>query len=80
MKLTTRIKSLILTPPGDPIFSERAIEVSIDDEAAGEFVKIHQEIDGKKGVIGVDHEEWPALKDAVERIFGEIEKRKGGGK
>lgn len=40
-----RIKSLIVAPVGEPIFSEKATEISIDDEAGGEFIVIRQTFD-----------------------------------
>lgn len=38
----TRIKSLVVAPVGQPMFSEKATEISVDDEASGEFVKVKQ--------------------------------------
>mgnify|MGYP000650360830 CR=1 FL=1 len=37
MTMETRITSLIVLPEGEPIFSERATIVRIEDEAGGEI-------------------------------------------
>lgn len=51
----TRIKALVVAPVGEPIFSEKATEISVDDEASGEFVKISQSYDqAKNGEIILD--------------------------
>ena len=39
----TRVTRLSVTKPGEPIFSELCTHVSIDDEAAGEYVTIKQQ-------------------------------------
>jgi len=56
-------------PAGEPIFSEQATEVYIEDESAGPFVVVKQcRVDGD-GKVLIDIEEWPAIKDAVEIAF-----------
>jgi len=71
MKYETKIHSLIIKPEGEPIFSERATIIGIDDEAAGIFFTIEQEggrvSDGSKKV-SFESEEWPHIVDAVERL------------
>lgn len=42
MKYETRIKTIVVAPVGEPMFSEHATEISIDDEGAGEYVTITQ--------------------------------------
>ena len=36
----TRVTQLTVAPEGEAIFSEAATTITIDDEAAGEFVKV----------------------------------------
>jgi hypothetical protein len=52
-------------PAGEPIFSEQATEVYIEDEAAGPFVVVAQ----GEGKVSMDFEQWPAIRDAIETAF-----------
>jgi len=66
---TTRIH---LLPEGEAIFSEYGYSVSIDDEAAGEFVIIHTNDGGaQNGQIKINPEEWPALREAIDKMVSE---------
>jgi hypothetical protein len=67
MSVETRTLALVLLPDGEPIFHERATRIEIDDEGAGEFVVLHQH-DGK---AKIDPSEWPALRDAIDRMVAE---------
>lgn len=60
------VNSLIVKPKGEPIFSELATYISIEDEAAGPFVIIKQHNDlAEKGEIRIDVDEWPCISKAV---------------
>lgn len=77
-KYTTRVTRLTVLPEGEPIFSERATSIEIDDEAAGEFVRVSQQgghTDAEKWVL-FDRAEWPAIKGAVDQMMGYIELHK----
>lgn len=73
MTYETRITRLTLAPKGEPIFSELATHIEIDDEAAGEFLKISQ-VGGaaESKALLVNPEEWPQLKAAIEQMLKEI--------
>ena len=43
MTMETRITSLIVLPEGEPIYSERATIVRIEDEAGGEYIVVSQD-------------------------------------
>ena len=75
---TTRI---VVLPPGEPLFSELATEIEIQDEAGGEFVVIRQCRDtaDKAGEIKVDPEEWPELRAAVDRMVAQCQPEEEGG-
>jgi hypothetical protein len=62
-----RIKCVAVVPDGEPMFSEMATMVSIEDEAAGEFVEVSQ-IGRDLGKIAINPEEWPALRAAINRM------------
>ena len=71
-KFDLRIVKLVIAPKGEPLFSEAATSVEIDDEAAGEFVKVTQQ-DGSMNVsksITIDPDEWPLIRDAVNAMVG----------
>ena len=71
--LVERVLSIVVLPESDPIFSEMATRVDIVDEAGGEFVKVSQNLgrtDGD-GAIFVSPDEWPALRQAIDRMVGE---------
>lgn len=72
MTQTTRVTRLHVLPEGQPIFDERAYSVEIDDEAGGEFVKVlcHDE-NCSNGQISIDPREWPALREAIDRMVKE---------
>lgn len=70
-KFITRTTRLTVLPQGEPIFSEMATHIEIEDEAAGEFITISQCRDDtdKEQKICIDPEEWPAIKAAVESLM-----------
>ena len=73
MNYITRVTRLTVLPEKEPIFSEKATHIKIDDEAAGEFVKISQVHDhSEPGTICITHEEWPLIRDAVEQLLSDI--------
>ncbi len=71
--ITTR---LTVVPEGEPIFSELATHIEMQDEAAGPFVELVQI--GKIGEAGrntirIDADEWPAIRGAIDQILGLID-------
>ena len=67
----TRLRSLIVLPVGAEIFSEKAIIVEIDDESCGEFVVIRQPRNDERGEIRITAEEWPTIREAIDRLVKE---------
>ncbi len=65
--LETRTTTVTIAPPGEPATYESAIIVEIDDEGAGEYVRI-QNADGQ-GSFTVDPECWPAVRRAINRLI-----------
>ena len=68
--MKTRTTQLTVAPEGEPIFSERAYTVSIDDEAAGEFVVVHA-LDEAGGKIAIDPADWDELRSAIDHMIKE---------
>ena len=69
----TRTKTLIVLPDGEPIFSERATEIYIEDDAGGEYVVIDQSGNERENGVAVWRSDWPAIRDAVEKLLGECQ-------
>ena len=67
----TRITRLVVAPEGATTFDERATTVEIEDEAAGEFVTVTQCYSDTDSVINIDPAEWPALREAIDRMIAE---------
>lgn len=64
-----RTTAMVVAPEGEPLFSELATRVTIVDDAAGEFVEVAQDgRDGSdySGKIGINPEEWPMLREAID--------------
>lgn len=66
-----RVTRLVVVPDGQPLFSEMATSVEIDDECGGEFVVVEQTGHPDLGKIQITPEEWPALRTAINRMVHE---------
>lgn len=73
-KYVTRAMSILVAPENEPIFSELATTVAIDDEAGGEFVVVSQTRDVGLMSVTINPEEWPVLRKAIDRMIGECRK------
>lgn len=69
--MEARVLSVVVAPEGEAIFSESATVVRIDDEGGGEYVVVSQESVPGRGNIAINPEEWPALRDAIDRMVKE---------
>ena len=59
-------------PDEEPIFSETATHIEIEDDGAGEYLRITQQsgsTDVKEQSIMVTPEEWPHVRQAVETLI-----------
>ena len=56
---------MIVGVKNQQIFDDSVTEIEIVDEAAGEFLEVSQE----GGKLRFDFEEWPHVRDAVEKMF-----------
>lgn len=72
MEYEVRTTAVMVVPKGDSIFAEGAITVRIDDEAAGEFLVLGQEYDGHTHAVKIDSEEWPMLRDAIDKMHTQV--------
>ncbi len=77
MKYITRTTKMTILPEGDPIFSEQATHIEVAQEAAGDgFLKITQDAGDPvyEGSVCIDHDNWPAIKAAIETMLEDIKK------
>ena len=65
MNYETRTTKMIVGVKGQQIFDDSVTEIEIVDEAAGEFLEVSQE----GGKLRFDPEEWPHVRDAIEKMF-----------
>ena len=68
---------MTVLPIGEPIFSENATNIEIAQEAGGDcFLKITQEVDDPiyQGSVCIDHDNWPAIKAAIETMLEDIKR------
>jgi hypothetical protein len=73
-ELEIRVLSKIILPMGKPIFSESAIICSIEDDAAGEYIKLTSQSDSG-GEVCFDPHEWATLRAMIDSMVDDIQKR-----
>ena len=73
MSLETRTTQITVLPEGEPIFSQLAYSITIEDEAAGEYVLVRSanQKDGSEVELWIGPDEWPTLRDAIDRMIAE---------
>ena len=69
-----RVLSKIMLPKGKPIFSESAIICSIEDDAAGEYIKLTS-LSESGGEVCIDPYEWATLKSMIDSMVDDMQKR-----
>ena len=72
-EIETRVVKVMIAPKSERIFSEMATFVEIDDEAAGEFVKVSQPITDRSAefAVFINKDEWPHIRDAIDKMIKE---------
>ncbi len=67
-----RTSSYIVLPKGEPLFSEQATYISVDDEGGGSFLVISQfpNLDAEQKVR-IDFSEWGLVCEAVNKLHKE---------
>jgi hypothetical protein len=72
MKYSTRMTKVVVVQQGKPIFHESATFIEIEDDAAGEYIKLIQERDQERQTLAFDREEWSAVRESIDAMFAEI--------
>ncbi len=73
MKYELYKSGIIVKPQGEPIYSEMATNITIDDESGGVYICVTQNSVGS-GKILINPDEWPAIKAAVDEMFVECKR------
>ena len=71
MTYETRVTQMTVLPKTEPIFSEMATQVTIVDQAGGEYVEVKQQGRTDLGKIAINPEDWPMLKRAIDTLIAE---------
>lgn len=58
----------LVAPDNEPLFSEIATTIRINDHAAGEFIEVEQ---GESGKIQISPNEWPKLREAIDHAISQ---------
>ena len=72
MNIIARPTQWTVMPEGEAIFDERVTVITVEDEAAGEFLKIQQHHVEEKGVIFIEPDAWPVLRQTIDEAFASI--------
>jgi hypothetical protein len=74
MNIISRPTQWTVMPEGEAIFNEQVTVITVEDEAAGEFLRLQQHHATDKGTIFIDPSEWPALRKALDEAFASLKK------
>ncbi len=68
-----RVMSVVVHRQGESVYSDYATTVRITSEGDGEFVEVLQEAKLTPGMVAITSEEWPAIRDAIEKMLKECQ-------
>ena len=72
-KTLQRVTQITVVPEGEPIFSENAFIIQIEDDAGGEYISVRSNSEYlDNGQIKIDKKEWVHLRAAIDVMFEEI--------
>lgn len=70
-ELEQRVTRITVVPVGQPLYSERAYQIEIEDEPAGsEYLTVSDQTD-TPGKLAIDPIDWPMLRQTIDRMIGE---------
>lgn len=75
---TRRATKITVLPADDPLFSEMATTIEIEDEGGGEFVTVAQNGRVDHGKVSIEVSEWEALRDAIDEMIKRCRPRASG--
>ena len=68
-----RTVAVIVNREGESVYSDYATTIRITSEGDGEYVEVLQEASLTPGRVAITSEEWPALRDAIEKMLNECQ-------
>ena len=70
MSAVARNIAVMICRAGEGVLDEYGTFIRITDEGAGEYLTLEPASSANK--IGVTKEEWPVMRDTIERLLGEF--------
>ena len=67
-KFTQRVTQITVARCGETVIDATATQVTIVDDAGGEYVTVDQSASLENSRIAISPEEWPTLRDAIDRM------------
>lgn len=65
-----KITAITICPDNGAMVSEYSTVITIDDEGAGEYIRVTQPYaEGQKEGVCFTKEEWPKVKKAIEKMM-----------
>ena len=74
MNYGIHITGIAIVPEGNPMYNENGYGLSIEDEAAGPFIKIADNSDRTEPGILIEPDAWPLIKRAMEILIKSCDK------
>lgn len=72
-RFEARVTRVTVCPVGARLFSERCTRIELTDDVGGEYVKVTQQTDdGAEQTIGIEPDEWPAVRDAITTLLDNV--------
>ncbi len=68
-----RTMAVIVHREGESVYSDYATTIRITSEGGGEYVEVVQEASLTPSRVAITSEEWPALRDAIEKMLSECQ-------
>jgi hypothetical protein len=67
----TMTKSILVKKKGSPIYDITATEIGVETEGDGLYVYVRQDPDMEpEQIIRIDQDQWPLIKQAIDRMIG----------
>lgn len=74
MTYRMRVTERVVLPYKEPIFCEAATVIRIENDAAGDYIKVRQDGDiAEVGTVCFDREDWPLIRDVIDKMMQECE-------
>lgn len=69
-----RTTQLTVMPEGGATYDVGTYTITVDDESGGEFLVVEEVQENGTGNIRIDRAGWPELREAIDRMMGELRK------